>query len=121
MTQISVILPQSRNYFHPWRHMGPLAPPGNAEDATQQLAQFLPNSETPAALRGLLAARTDPNVCEGTDVGPLPLLPEIQRDTIIARIDPHKNMRKNAMTPLMKVICFAREEHSEASAMDPFG
>ena len=40
--------------------------------------------------------------------------PEIQRDTIIARIDPHKIMRKNAMTPLMKVICFAREEHLEA-------
>jgi hypothetical protein len=37
----------------------------------------------------------------------------VQRDLLIARIDPNKTTRLKAMTPLRMVIRFAREEHLE--------
>ena len=81
-------------------------------DATQQLIQFLPYRETPAALRGILVARADPNVnvCEGD---PLPLLPELQGELLRARVDPNQFVRKASMSPLMIVISRARPEYLE--------
>ena len=103
-----------KKLFPPPAPKAPRPPPKDAEDATQQLHKFWPDEETPAALRGLLNARADPNVSEGGEVEPLPMLPEVQRDLLNARIDPNKFMRKiPAMTPLMAVIALAREEHLE--------
>ena len=91
----------------------PRPPPQGVDEATQQLIRFLPNRETPATLRAILAARADPNVniCEGD---PLPLLPELVSALLDARIDPNRFVRKTSMSPLMVVISRARPEHLEA-------
>ena len=88
------------------------APPKDANDATQQLVKFMPNSGTPAQLRSILAGRADPNV--NVDAGMTshsPLLPELLGDLRKAGLNPNFRPGKGTMSPLRCVFSLARDEH----------
>ena len=65
--------------------------------------------ETPPALRALLAARADPNLCTCKEDTPVPLLPEIRSERIAHGLDPEPS--KLPCTILTRVIALARDEH----------
>ena len=100
-----------KKFFPPPPPRPPRAPPTDAADATRQLADFMPNSETPEALRVLLDARADPNLIIATRVyEPEAFIPEFRTAMREFGIGP-KPGQTEELSILMYVMGSAREEH----------
>ena len=105
-----------KKFFPPPAPKPPRAPPRDAADATRQLADFMPTSETPEALRALLAARADPNlIIESARASqPMPLLPEILSAMSDLGIEATQSGGTEDFTIMSRVIAFAtRPDHME--------
>ena len=103
-----------KKFFPPPAPKPPRAPPRDAADATRQLADFMPTSETPEALRALLAARADPNlIIESARASqPMPLLPEILSAMSDLGIEATQSGGTEDFTIMSRVIAFAiRPDH----------
>ena len=105
-----------KKFFPPPAPKPPRAPPRDAADATRQLADFMPTSETPEALRALLAARADPNLIIEPALAsqPMPILPEILSAMSDLGIEATQSGGTEDFTIMSRVIAFAtRPDHME--------
>ena len=103
-----------KKFFPPPAPKPPRAPPRDAADATRQLADFMPSSETPEALRALLAARADPNLIIEPALAsqPMPILPEILSAMSDLGIEATQSGGTEDFTIMSRVIAFAiRPDH----------
>ena len=103
-----------KKFFPPPAPKPPRAPPRDAADATRQLADFMPTSETPEALRALLAARADPNLIIEPALAsqPMPILPEILSAMSDLGIEATQSGGTEDFTIMSCVIAFAiRPDH----------
>ena len=103
-----------KKFFPPPAPKPPRAPPRDAADATRQLADFMPTSETPEALRALLAARADPNLIieSARESQPMPILPEILSAMSDLGIEATQSGGTEDFTIMSRVIAFAiRPDH----------